>query len=426
MGSVPANLSPGVNGSATSGSATSGPATSGPASSGPAPGRTRARPGLWAWAAPFLFPTPASMRRVAVAGVVANAGIIMTGAAVRLSASGLGCPDWPDCTSSSLVAAHTHGDPMVHTYIEFTNRMLTFALMVVAVLVMVTAWRFRPAGTRRRAIVWLAAAQPLGVVAQAVLGGIVVLTNLNPAAVSLHFLLSSAILALAVTLWTRCAEGDGPATRLVRGDLRGLSVAMVPVVALMLAAGTVVTGTGPLAGLTFVPHTGSRPAYVPRYHLPLEGVTQLHADIGWVLGTLAVVLAVGLQVAGAPRRVRRLGWLLLGLVGLQGVIGYSQYFSGLPAGLVWVHVSGSVLIWIVALRLMFATRDRGPVLAAGAEPAGARERGRAPDGACRNLTPRAGPREAAAAPAGAGRTRCGPWPSAAAGPAAAARTGPGR
>ena len=349
MGSVPADLSPDASGPA--------PADA----TGPAPSDARRPPGAWRWAAPFTFPTPTSMRRVAVAGVVANAGIIMTGAAVRLSASGLGCPDWPDCTSSSLVAAHTSGDPMFHTYIEFTNRMLTFALMVVAVLVMVTAWRFRPAGTRRRAIVWLAAAQPLGVVTQAVLGGIVVLTNLNPAAVSIHFLLSSTILALAVTLWSRCAEGDGPATRLVRGDLRVLSVALVPLVALMLAAGTVVTGTGPLAGSTFVPHSGAGRAYVPRYHLPLEGVTQLHADIGWMLGTLAAVLAVCLQLTGAPRRVRRLGWLLLGLVGLQGVIGYSQYFSGLPAGLVWFHVSGSVLIWIAALRLMFATRDRGAV-----------------------------------------------------------------
>jgi heme A synthase len=349
MGSVPADLSPDASGPA--------PADA----TGPAPSDARRPPGAWRWAAPFTFPTPTSMRRVAVAGVVANAGIIMTGAAVRLSASGLGCPDWPDCTSSSLVAAHTSGDPMFHTYIEFTNRMLTFALMVVAVLVMVTAWRFRPAGTRRRGIVWLAAAQPLGVVAQAVLGGIVVLTNLNPAAVSIHFLLSSTILALAVTLWSRCAEGDGPATRLVRVDLRVLSVAMVPLVALMLAAGTVVTGTGPLAGSTFVPHSGAGRAYVPRYHLPLEGVTQLHADIGWMLGTLAAVLAVCLQLTGAPRRVRRLGWLLLGLVGLQGVIGYTQYFSGLPAGLVWFHVSGSVLIWIAALRLMFATRDRGAV-----------------------------------------------------------------
>jgi heme a synthase len=361
MGSVPADLSPDA----------AGPA--------PAAGVTRRR--ARAWAAPFLFPTPVSMRRVAVAGVVANAGIIMTGAAVRLSASGLGCPDWPDCTSSSLVAAHSQGDPMFHTYIEFTNRMLTFVLMVVAVLVMVTAWRFRPAGTRRRVIVWLAAAQPIGVVAQALLGGIVVLTDLNPAAVSLHFLLSSTILALAVALWSRCAEGDGPATRLVRADLRVLSVAVVPVVALMLAAGTVVTGTGPLAGSTFVPHAGGGPAYVPRYHLPLEGVTQLHADIGWMLGTLVAVLAVCLQLTGAPRRVRRLGWLLLGLVGLQGVIGYAQYFSGLPAGLVWVHVSGSVLIWIAALRLMFATRDRGPVpTATGSSATGSSATGQPADG----------------------------------------------
>jgi cytochrome c oxidase assembly protein subunit 15 len=352
-------------GSAKASSVKAGSAKASPASAGSAGAAARTRRGARAWAAPFLFPTPTSMRRVALAGVVANAGIIMTGAAVRLSASGLGCPDWPECTSSSLVAARTGGDPIFHTYIEFTNRMLTFALMVVAVLVMVTAWRFRPAGTRRRAIVWLAAAQPLGVVAQAVLGGIVVLTDLNPAAVSFHFLLSSAILALAVTLWSRCAEGDGPATRLVRADLRVLSVVLVPLVALMLAAGTVVTGTGPLAGSTFVPHAGRGPAYVPRYHLPLEGVTQLHADIGWMLGTLAAVLAVCLQLTGAPRRVRRLGWLVLGLVGLQGVIGYSQYFSGLPAGLVWFLVSGSVLIWIAALRLMFATRDRGPVVPAG-------------------------------------------------------------
>ena len=122
--------------------------------------------------------------------------------------------------------------------------------------------------------------------AQAVLGGIVVLTDLNPAAVSLHFLLSSAILALAVTLYVRCAEGDGPPTRLVRREVRVFAVAVVGVTALMLAAGTVVTGTGPLAGSTFVPRAGGGPAYVPRYHLPLEGVTQLHADIGWMLGTL--------------------------------------------------------------------------------------------------------------------------------------------
>ena len=318
-------------------------------------------------AAPVLFPTVSTMRRIALAGVVANAGLIMTGAAVRLSASGLGCPDWPTCTASSLIAARTRGDPILHTWIEFTNRMLTGVLMVVAVLVLITAWRFRPGGSIRRNIVWLAAAQPLGVVAQAVLGGIVVLTDLNPAAVSVHFLLSSGILALAVTLYVRCAEGDDKPTRLVRREVRVFAVAVVGVTALMLAAGTVVTGTGPLAGSTFVPRSGHGPAYVPRYHLPLEGVTQLHADIGWMLGTLAAALAVCLRFTGAPDRARRLGWALLGLVGLQGVVGYSQYFSGLPAGLVWVHVAGSVLIWIAALLLMFATRDRGPVAVSAAD-----------------------------------------------------------
>ena len=223
----------------------------------PPPPGVHPAPRRWAWAAPFLFPTPTSMRRVALAGVAANAGIIMTGAAVRLSASGLGCPDWPDCTSSSLVAAHSQGDPMVHTYIEFTNRMLTFVLMVVAVLVLVTAWRFRPAGTRRRVIVWLAAAQPLGVVAQAVLGGIVVLTDLNPAAVSAPLPAVQHDPGAGRDALVALRRGGPAATRLVRADLRVLSVALVPVVALMLAAGTVVTGTGPLAGSTFVPHAGS-------------------------------------------------------------------------------------------------------------------------------------------------------------------------
>jgi heme a synthase len=296
------------------------------------------------------------MRRMALAGILANAGIIMTGAAVRLSQSGLGCPDWPECTRSSLVAAPTRGDPMFHTWIEFGNRTLTGLLMVIAVVVLVAAWQFRPGGRRRRELVWLAAGQPIGVVAQAVLGGIVVLTNLNPAWVSVHFMVSIAVVGIATALYVRCAEGTGPARSLVRIDQRIMARGLVALVALMLAAGTVVTGTGPLAGA----------GNVPRYHLPLEGVTQAHADIGWALGMLAALLALSLQLTGAPQRAARLGWVMFFLVLAQGAIGYSQYFSGLPAGLVWVHVSDSVLIWIVALLLMFATRDRGPVTEAAA------------------------------------------------------------
>jgi heme a synthase len=132
----------------------------------------------------------------------------------------------------------------------------------------------------------------------------------------------------------------------------------VAVTAVMLAAGTVVTGTGPLAG-----H-----ADTPRYKLPLEGVTQLHADIGWLLAGLAVALVLGLRMSGAPPRTVRASWIMIGSLGLQGVIGYVQYFTHLPAGLVWVHVTGSVLVWIAVLRLFLFMRQRGPLPRPSPEP----------------------------------------------------------
>jgi cytochrome c oxidase assembly protein subunit 15 len=200
-------------------------------------------------------------------------------------------------------------------------------------------------------VVVLGFTQPVGILAQAVIGGVVVLTKLDPVWVSIHFLLSISLVAAAVALHVRVTEGDQPARPLVRGDLRLLAAAVVAVVAVMLAAGTVVTGTGPLAGARSV----------ARYHLPLAGVTQLHADIGWLITGLVLALVAGLRFSDAPRRAMRLGWVLLGLILAQGAIGYTQYFNGLPAGLVWVHVAGAVLIWITALRLLFALRDRGPL-----------------------------------------------------------------
>jgi heme a synthase len=294
--------------------------------------------------------------------VVANAAIMSTGAAVRLSQSGLGCPDWPQCTRSSIVASHSAGQTMLNTWIEFGNRLLNFPLVAVAAIVLIAAWRYRPPGAagRRKDLVWLAAALPAGVLAQAVLGGIVVLTKLNPVWVSIHFLTSSAIVAAAVILHTRCSEGAGPATPVVRREIRVLGRALVAVVGLMFAAGTVVTGTGPLAGN----------ADAPRYHLPLIGVTQFHADIGWLMGGITTGLMLGLLFSGAPRRAVVRGWTFVGLLLLQGAVGYSQYFSGLPAGLVWVHVTLAVVVWIAALRLYVALRDRGPVETATADPAG--------------------------------------------------------
>jgi cytochrome c oxidase assembly protein subunit 15 len=292
------------------------------------------------------------MRRIALAGVVANAAIMSTGAAVRLSKSGLGCPDWPQCTQSSIVASHSAGQTTLNTWIEFGNRLLNFPLVAVAAIVFIAAWRYRPPGRpgRRKDLLWLAAALPAGVVAQAVLGGIVVLTKLNPVWVSIHFVTSTAIVGAAVMLHTRCSEGAGPATPVVRRELRVLGGALVAVVGLMVAAGTVVTGTGPLAGS----------ADAPRYHLPLIGATQFHSDIGWLMGGITTGLIVGLLFSGAPRRAVVRGWIFVALMLVQGAVGYAQYFSGLPAGLVWVHVTVAVLVWIAALRLFFALRDRGP------------------------------------------------------------------
>ena len=323
------------------------------------------------WTRPVLSPTTTSMRRLALAAVIADTVIMSTGAAVRLSASGLGCPDWPQCSAADVVASKNAGQTLLNTWIEFSNRLLNFPLVIIAGLVFIAAWRFRPDGRRRPDLVWLAAAQPLGVVAQAVIGGIVVLTKLNPAAVSVHFLVSASIVAAAVALQD-ASRGDDPprpprswgdqspqtplgagkpAQLAVRRDLQLISAVLVAVTCVMLAAGTVVTGTGPLAG-----H-----ADTPRYKLPLAGVTQLHADIGWLMAGLAVALVLGLRLSGAPPRVARAGWIMLAALGSQGVIGYIQYFTHLPAGLVWVHVTGAVLVWIAVLRLFFAIRDRGPV-----------------------------------------------------------------
>jgi len=173
------------------------------------------------WTRPVLAPTPVSMRRLALAGVIADTVIMSTGAAVRLSASGLGCPDWPQCSAADVVASKNAGQTLLNTWIEFGNRLLNFPLVIIAALIFIAAWRFRPDGRRRRDLVWLGAAQPLGVVAQAVIGGIVVLTKLSPAAVSVHFLVSAAVVAAAVALHMRCAQIASPQELGGRGGLGG-------------------------------------------------------------------------------------------------------------------------------------------------------------------------------------------------------------
>jgi cytochrome c oxidase assembly protein subunit 15 len=330
----------------------------------PADPVTSARPG-WrrAWdlvSGPVLHPARVSLRRFALAAVVANVVIMSTGEAVRLSKSGLGCPDWPDCTARSLVAASTAGQTTLNTWIEFGNRLLNFPLVVIAGLTFIVACCYRSpeTGRRRRDLIWLAAALPGGVIGQAVVGGIVVLTKLSPAWVAVHFMLSTAIVAAAVVLHVRAGEGDGPAVPVVRRDLRVIGATLVGAVALTFAAGTVVTGTGKLAGN----------AAAPRFRLPFIGVTQFHADIGWVIAALSFALLMGLPLSGAPRAAVRRIYLMAGLTLAQGAIGYAQYFSGLPAGLVWVHVTVAVVIWVVVVRVYLAMRERGPLPAGRPKP----------------------------------------------------------
>jgi heme a synthase len=310
--------------------------------------------------APVLKPSRASARGFALAAVISNAIVICTGEAVRLSSSGLGCPDWPACTQSSAVAASTTGQTLLNSWIEFGNRLLNFPLVAIAGLTFITFCMYKPGGKRRKDLIWLSAILPFGVIMQAVVGGIVVLTKLNPVTVSLHFMLSAAIiLPSAIVLHVRVDEGAGPARGLVRTDLRVLTALLVAVTAVMLAAGTVVTGTGPLAGTTIDSH--GRVHTVPRYHFNLEEVTQAHADIGWFIGAIAVAVVVGLWFSpGTPRITRIYGLFVMIALGIQGIIGYVQYFNHLPAGLVWVHVSWAVVLWIFVLRLYFSTRERMP------------------------------------------------------------------
>jgi cytochrome c oxidase assembly protein subunit 15 len=309
---------------------------------------TRIRDAVWR-------PTPASLRLLALLGVIGNAGIIGTGGAVRVTESGLGCPEWPRCTGDSLVPTAHPEHPAVNMAIEFGNRMLTFAVLAVGLLVFIAALRLAP---RRRDLVWLAAAQPASVIAQAIIGGIVVLTKLHPASVSLHFLFSPALLIFCVALWVRAGEGDEPPRRLAGPAVRSLTVALAVATGLVLVVGTVVTGTGPHAG----------DAESRRFGFNIEDVTRVHSLMAWATVALTVVLLAALLRTKAPAALKRLVIELFALEMLQGLIGYVQYFAGVPAPLVVAHMVGATLMWIWALRVILATRDRGRVPAAPVEP----------------------------------------------------------
>jgi cytochrome c oxidase assembly protein subunit 15 len=289
---------------------------------------------LWRWV--DWARSTSALRRLAIASVVANVIIVVTGGAVRLSGSGLGCPTWPDCTDHSLVRTPETG---VHGIIEFTNRQLTFVLTVVAVATLVVAW------TQHRQTK-LAALAFLGIPVQAVVGGISVLTHLNPWVVALHFLTSMAMIAVTFLLWARVA--DQPLIR-VPDPARWLARVSVAVTGAVLAFGTIVTGSGPHSGA----HNASQ-----RTGLKVSSITQLHADAVMVLLGVTVGLIAVLAAVKAPSLVMKAVWVLLGVELAQGIIGYAQYFLHVPAVLVGFHMFGACLVWLAMLRVVFLIEPR--------------------------------------------------------------------
>jgi cytochrome c oxidase assembly protein subunit 15 len=280
---------------------------------------------------------PRALRRWAVATLVANVGIVVTGGLVRLTGSGLGCPTWPRCTADSFVSHPALG---VHGAIEFGNRLLTFVLIIIALLTFVAAMRYRDSsraarGGRRRDLRWLSAGLALGIPAQAIIGGISVLYQLNPYIVSAHLLVSMILISLGVWLVRKTRSmspaAAGPATVLLTRVIFGtLWIALI--------LGTLVTGSGPHAGDAAVARNG------------LDGllITKLHA--GAAYATVAATLV-------AVARLRsRAALLLLAVEILQAAIGVSQYVLGLPVALVAGHLLGASLATAAAANLMLSVR----------------------------------------------------------------------
>lgn len=286
-----------------------------------------------------------TISRVALANAVANGLIVVTGGAVRLTGSGLGCPTWPRCTDESFVATPELAG---HGVIEFGNRLLTFVLAAAAVATLLAVWR-----SPRRDLRPLAVLGFLGIPVQAALGGITVLTGLNPWTVAVHFMLSAVLVALTTVLWLRSRE-PGVGQLLVRRPLALLVHGITAATAVVLVLGTVVTGSGPHSGDLAEGVDGD--LRVERMGFDPEPVSQLHADVVFLLVGLTVALLVALYATDTAGRTRRAARDLLIVQVLQGVVGYVQYFLHLPAALVILHMLGAVLVTAYTARLVWSIR----------------------------------------------------------------------
>jgi cytochrome c oxidase assembly protein subunit 15 len=291
------------------------------------------------------------LRRTAWASLVVNVAIVVTGGTVRLTGSGLGCPTWPRCTEESF---RPHGEMDAHVVIEFGNRMVTFLIAAVAVATLVAVWQSGRRGLRLPAVLLA-----LGVPAQAVLGGVTVLTGLNPWTVSLHLVVSMAMICVAVLLVRSVVliredpseEGLVPLTSPVLPTVARLAAAVFVVGWVVLYLGTVVTGSGPYAGDVDAPRNGLDP----------RSMSQLHTDAVFLLVGLVVAVLIALRGVDRGAEVARAARTLAAVVVVQGTIGFVQYFTELPVVLVGMHLFGAALFAAAMTWLLLSAQDAGAV-----------------------------------------------------------------
>jgi cytochrome c oxidase assembly protein subunit 15 len=272
---------------------------------------------------------------IVLGNLIAQVLIVVTGGLVRLTGSGLGCPTWPQCVPGSYVPVVEQAEGY-HKYIEFGNRLLTGLVLATAIAVLVVVVGRVRAGRSRRLLV--VGALPLVlVIGQALLGGVTVLLDLHPVTVAAHFLLSMGLIATSTFVLIRLTQPDGPLTPATRAEVRWLGLALAGVGVVVLVLGTVVTGSGPHSGDADTP---ARFGFDPRT------VSWLHADAVMVFAGLAVGLVIAVRLAECPAQLRAAAVAVLVVTLVQGVLGYLQYFAGLPVGLVAAHMLGACLLTI--------------------------------------------------------------------------------
>ncbi|MDF2827206.1 MAG: cytochrome oxidase assembly [Mycobacterium sp.] len=298
-----------------------------------------------------LLPLPSLrvQRIIAAVVVLTQGGIAVTGSIVRVTASGLGCPTWPQCFPGSFTPVPHAEVPGIHQAVEFGNRLITFLVVLTAALAVLAVLRAR----RRREVVVYAWLMPASTVAQAVIGGITVLTGLLWWTVAIHLLVSMAMVWLAVLLYVKIGEpDDGVPQRMVPKPLRQLTFLSAMALSVVLVTGTMVTGAGPHAG------DKSIDAPIPRLGLDIVTLVYRHSALVTAYLCLLIGLAFALLAVRAPRPVTMRLVVLVILVALQGMVGTVQFFTGVPAALVAVHVAGAAICTGATAALWASMRQR--------------------------------------------------------------------